>query len=531
MAYLLKIRSQTFLKAVLYNIIYIYIYHMKRNSQDMKLSRIGREPVRWPSNVKVCVSDCTVFVEGPMGKVSRRLPQLGFLQVRFFEPDGRETILSNKASSLILEIPKPLDFHGKERGILFKYLYQTTLSYDESAPVLDYKSQSDKPLNYSTYKSLVGSYRTAIYNLVAGVTTGFCKKLRLVGVGYKAEVHENVDEKSGKKGEQEIYRGGKEPVVPLHLLADFTNLQAEYRKCLLKVFSEWPLGENKLVYVPESCITDLNVLLGVQVLGDSSKFLPEYNSYFQRMYDLFDASFFLRLLNLDFPAFSVPMRDSMGTQVQVPGASTNQHPWVKVPPTPYLARIYRLLLGARNVKNEIRYKNIKNDILKEIEHKFYCITADEYEYSNVELPTDYLTTFSRRLLMLNHELSPDFFTRIVLLSLTENIQRTMGGLKKNPEEQTKLGDSATSRGKKTILLLRVGYSHPVGLIVPQGLEVKVDGSTIMVSGVSKERVTSFAAKVRCVRPPEPYKGKGILYEGEFVRRKAGKTAKSGKKSR
>jgi len=86
-----------------------------------------------------------------------------------------------------------------------------------------------------------------------------------------------------------------------------------------------------------------------------------------------------------------------------------------------------------------------------------------------------------------------------------------------------VGYRAEAKGK--VLVLSVGYSHPVEMAVPEGLEVKMDGQTkIAISGVDKQRVGQFAAEVRKVRPPEPYKGKGIRYAGEQVRRKVGKAA-------
>jgi len=72
----------------------------------------------------------------------------------------------------------------------------------------------------------------------------------------------------------------------------------------------------------------------------------------------------------------------------------------------------------------------------------------------------------------------------------------------------------------------MGYSHPVKMITPNQLSVKVENpTTVVVSGMEKDLVGEFAAKIRSVRPPEPYKGKGIAYEGEIIRRKAGKTGK------
>jgi len=86
-----------------------------------------------------------------------------------------------------------------------------------------------------------------------------------------------------------------------------------------------------------------------------------------------------------------------------------------------------------------------------------------------------------------------------------------------------VGYRAAMQGKK--LVLSAGYSHPVELETPAGLTVEVPSQTqVVISGISKEEVGEFAANVRKVRPPEPYKGKGIRYKGEHVRRKEGKKA-------
>lgn len=87
-----------------------------------------------------------------------------------------------------------------------------------------------------------------------------------------------------------------------------------------------------------------------------------------------------------------------------------------------------------------------------------------------------------------------------------------------------VGYRAQLQGKK--LVLNVGYSHPVEFTPEDGIEVEVPSNTkIIVKGISKERVGALASNIRDVRPPEPYKGKGIRYEGEYVRRKEGKTGK------
>ncbi|MCH7828367.1 50S ribosomal protein L6 [Patescibacteria group bacterium] len=74
------------------------------------------------------------------------------------------------------------------------------------------------------------------------------------------------------------------------------------------------------------------------------------------------------------------------------------------------------------------------------------------------------------------------------------------------------------------LNLSLGFSHAVNLKIPEGLSCEVQKNVIIVSGISKERVGEFAAHIRRLRPVEPYKGKGIRYEGEVVRRKVGKKA-------
>ncbi|MEI4771108.1 50S ribosomal protein L6 [Psychrobacillus sp. FJAT-51614] len=87
-----------------------------------------------------------------------------------------------------------------------------------------------------------------------------------------------------------------------------------------------------------------------------------------------------------------------------------------------------------------------------------------------------------------------------------------------------VGYRAQLQGKK--LVLNVGYSHPVEFTPEDGIEVEVPSNTkIIVRGINKERVGALASNIRAVRPPEPYKGKGIRYVGEVVRRKEGKTGK------
>lgn len=76
-----------------------------------------------------------------------------------------------------------------------------------------------------------------------------------------------------------------------------------------------------------------------------------------------------------------------------------------------------------------------------------------------------------------------------------------------------------------LLDLQVGFSHPTKLAIPEGVQVKVEKNTLIIlSGSDKQKIGQFAACVRATRPPEPYQGKGIRYQGEYVRKKAGKAA-------
>ncbi|MDD3413353.1 MAG: 50S ribosomal protein L6 [Lachnospiraceae bacterium] len=86
-----------------------------------------------------------------------------------------------------------------------------------------------------------------------------------------------------------------------------------------------------------------------------------------------------------------------------------------------------------------------------------------------------------------------------------------------------VGYKASKAGN--VLTLNLGYSHPVEMEDPEGLEAKVEGNKIVVSGIDKEKVGQYAAEIRDKRRPEPYKGKGIKYADEVIRRKVGKTGK------
>lgn len=86
-----------------------------------------------------------------------------------------------------------------------------------------------------------------------------------------------------------------------------------------------------------------------------------------------------------------------------------------------------------------------------------------------------------------------------------------------------VGYRASKKGKT--LTLNLGYSHPIDMEDPDGIETTVEDMNIIVSGISKEKVGQYAAEIRDQRPPEPYKGKGIKYQDEIIRRKEGKSGK------
>ncbi len=110
-------------------------------------------------------------------------------------------------------------------------------------------------------------------------------------------------------------------------------------------------------------------------------------------------------------------------------------------------------------------------------------------------------------------------TRTLIFNMVEGVTK---GYSKELEING-VGYRAAKSGKK--LTLTLGYSHPVEMEDPDGIETKVDGNKITVSGIDKEKVGQFAAEIRSKRAPEPYKGKGIKYTTETIRRKVGKTGK------
>ena len=103
-------------------------------------------------------------------------------------------------------------------------------------------------------------------------------------------------------------------------------------------------------------------------------------------------------------------------------------------------------------------------------------------------------------------------THRALHGLTDGFQKKL--------ELVGVGYRAQVQGQ--VLTLSLGYTNPVVYVLPPGVQATVEGLTVTVSGIDKQRIGAVAAKIRSLRPPEPYRGKGIKYVGERIRRKAGK---------
>ena len=110
-------------------------------------------------------------------------------------------------------------------------------------------------------------------------------------------------------------------------------------------------------------------------------------------------------------------------------------------------------------------------------------------------------------------------------TMTAHIRNMVAGVNKAYEKKLiveGIGFKADVKG--TDLVMALGFSHPVVVAIPKGLKVTTEKNTIVVSGIDNELVGNFTASVRAYKKPEPYKGKGIRYDGEVVRRKQGKKA-------
>lgn len=162
----------------------------------------------------------------------------------------------------------------------------------------------------------------------------------------------------------------------------------------------------------------------------------------------------------------------------------------------------------RNLENNISIKGPKGEITKNLPKSIEVIQLDSGEISLKRSDDDRKT---RQL----HGLFRSLLSNMVI-GVTRGFTKTLDmkgvGYKANLD--------------KGNLLLNVGFSHPVRITAPTGIKFEVETNTIIrVIGIEKEIVGLVAQKIRSIRPPEPYKGKGIMYRGEVIQRKAGKSSK------
>jgi large subunit ribosomal protein L6 len=158
--------------------------------------------------------------------------------------------------------------------------------------------------------------------------------------------------------------------------------------------------------------------------------------------------------------------------------------------------------------NDVKVKGPKGELSQKLTHKLQLVQED----GQIVVTRPNEDRESKAL----HGLTRSLLNNMVV-GVTEGYTKVL--------EIQGVGYRAQMQGKN--LVLNVGYSHPVNLTPPEGISYAVEGNNkVSVMGINKQVVGEEAARVRGTRPPEPYKGKGIRYAGEYVRRKAGKAGKA-----
>ena len=155
--------------------------------------------------------------------------------------------------------------------------------------------------------------------------------------------------------------------------------------------------------------------------------------------------------------------------------------------------------------HHVRVKGPRGELARQLPHEMQIAVADSQV--TVARPTE-----EKRHKALHG------LTRTLVANMVEGVTK---GFTKTLEIQ---GVGYKAENKPYGVNLNLGFSHPVEYRAPQGIKISVEGTTVVkIEGADKEMVGQVAAEIRSLRPPEPYKGKGIRYQGEQVRRKAGKT--------
>ena len=178
-------------------------------------------------------------------------------------------------------------------------------------------------------------------------------------------------------------------------------------------------------------------------------------------------------------------------------------------------------------KSQELYVSIKESVKVDINENIVTIIGPKGKLSQ-KISNGIIVAIKNNLLVFDSIINNSRFNAKQYIGLykalvTNMIEGVINGFSKSLE-LVGVGYRAFVEGNT--LKLQVGYSLPVFFDIPDDLEVKIDKSgSINIFGINKKAVGDFAAKVRAVRKPEPYKGKGIRYQGEYVRRKAGKTGK------
>jgi len=163
--------------------------------------------------------------------------------------------------------------------------------------------------------------------------------------------------------------------------------------------------------------------------------------------------------------------------------------------------------------NEVTVKGPKGELTRQFNPEL-IIEQKENEII-VSRPEDIKDKKKAKFLHGLHGLTRTLINNMVV-GVNEGFQKVL--------EVNGVGYRAAKQGK--VLTLNLGYSHPVEMTDPDGITTECDGQNkIIVKGISKEKVGQYAAEIRTKRPPEPYKGKGIKYDTETIRRKVGKTGK------